>query len=330
MLTNASNAHETLFIEGALTTSNFTIGSDGSGGTDIVFGTATVTALNYGQTVDEAGIVATSETVAAGTMTLFDGASPVGTVAVGTSLSSGDFLLRTDGAGGTDVIVDTVFGTYLSGVTLLVNPTTIAAAAKVTRSIDDASAVTGPSGTTWTLTNLGLVSETGAGGDGVSFASAGTVINAATIAGEAATGAGIVLAAGGSVTNQSGGTISGYDAISALSNPATVVNAGIIAGSYAANNGDGVYLQAGGSVTNQSGGRITGDNNGIRITGALGTVVNLGTVQSNDIPGQNGAAGIYLADGGAVTNGASGGTASSAYILGYDYAVKFGAAPPAP
>ena len=321
VLTNASNAHETLHIVGTLTTNNFTVGSDGSGGTDIVFDADTVTDLNYGQTVDEAGTVATSETVAAGTMTLFDGASAVGTVTVGTSLSSGDFLLRSDGAGGTDVIVDTVFGTYLSGVTLLVNPTTIAATARVTRSIDDASAVSGPSGTAWTLTNLGLVSETGTGGDGVSFASAGTVINAATIAGDQV---GIVLAAGGSVTNQSGGTISGYDAIKALSNPATVVNAGVIAGSYTTNNADGIYMLAGGSVTNQSGGRITGDYNGIRITGARGTVINLGTVQSNDIPGQNGGAGIYLADGGAVTNGASGGTASSAYILGYDYAVKFG------
>ena len=54
-------------------------------------------------------------------------------------------------------------------------------------------------------------------------------------------------------------------------------------------------------------------------------MVNLGTVQSNDIPGQNGGAGIYLADGGVVTNGASGGTASTAYILGYHYGVEFGA-----
>ena len=49
------------------------------------------------------------------------------------------------------------------------------------------------------LTNQGLVNETGTGGDGVSFASAGTIINAASgsIAGG---GAGILLNAGGSVT----------------------------------------------------------------------------------------------------------------------------------
>ena len=109
-----------------------------------------------------------------------------------------------------------------------------------------------------------------------------------------------------------------------------MVNAGIIAGSYTTNDADGVYLQAGGSVTNQSGGTISGDNNGIRISGAGGTVVNLGTVQSNDIPGQNGGAGIYLADGGAVTNGASGGTASTAYILGYHYGVGSERRLPAP
>ena len=169
VLTNAGNAHVTLQIEGSLTTSNFTLGSDGSGGTDIIFERA-VAALAYGQTIDEAGIVATSETVSAGTMTLFNGGSPVGTVAVGTSLSSGDFILRSDGASGTDVIVNTVFGTYTSGVTLLVNPTTIAGTATITGSLAGAIGVYGPSGTAWTLTNLGLVSETGTGSYGVSFA----------------------------------------------------------------------------------------------------------------------------------------------------------------
>ena len=210
VLTNASSASVTLHIQGSLATSNFTIGGDGAGGTDIAFSAGTVAALAYGQTIDETGIVATSETVTAGTMTLFNGASPVGTVAVGTSLSSGDFLLRSDGAGGTDVIVNTAFGTYTSGVTLLANPTTIAGTAKITGSLAGAVGVGGPPGTAWTLTNQGLVSETGAGSDGVSLASAGTVINAATITGGVAAGSGIVLAAGGSVTNQSGGTISGY------------------------------------------------------------------------------------------------------------------------
>jgi hypothetical protein len=517
VLTNASNAHVTLHVQGTFTTSNFSVAADGGGGTDLVFNATTQAALAYGQTIDEAGIVATSETVTTGVMTLFNGASPVGTIDVGTSVSSGDFTLRSDGAGGTDVIVDTVFGTYTSGVTLLTNPTIIAATGTASNTATNGKAVSGLSSTNWALTNFGLVSETASGGIGISFASAGTItnasggritaasdgvlltggglvtnasggviigsggfyaksvaatlinagsiraagaaagaqlsaggqvtnqsggiitgysgvlgeatttvvnagtidanltangglgvvlfgsgtvtnlsggvitgdygvaitalgtlVNAGTIAGNATnataaagfyasggglvtnqsggviTGfkgvwaattaltvrnagsiggnatvsgaAGILLAAGGSVTNQSGATISGFYGVMASGATATVVNAGTIAGYYTANNADGVYLQAGGSVTNQSGGTISGDNNGIRIAGATGTVVNLGVVRSNDIPGQNGGAGIYLADGGAVTNGASGGTASSAYILGYRYAVQFGAA----
>jgi hypothetical protein len=310
---------ETLAIQGNFSARNFVIASDGNGGTDIT----EQNGLFYGDTVDEAGIVAASETVTSGVMTLFNsGGTAVGTINVGASLSSGFFTLQSDGSGGTDVIVNTVFGTYATGVTLLTDTTTIASTATISGTGASTPGIYGPVGTVWTLTNQGLISETGEGSYGISFASAGTITNAGTIAGYQA---GIVLTAGGSVTNQSDGTISGFDAVDAKNNPATVVNAGVIAGKYTANNADGVYLQAGGSVTNQSGGTISGDNNGIRIAGGTGTVVNLGVVHSNDIPGQNGGAAIYLADGGVVTNGASGGTASAAYILGYRYGVQFGA-----
>jgi hypothetical protein len=324
VLTNASSAHTTLHIQGSLTTSNFVIGSDGSGGTDIAFAAGTVASLLYGQTIDEAGIIATSETVAAGVLTLKNGGgTAVGTITVGTSLSSGDFTLKSDGAGGTHVIVDTVFGTYASGVTLLVNPTTIAGTASVIGTLASASGVSGPAGTAWVLTNQGHVSETGAGSYGISFASAGAITNAAS--GSIAGGeAGIILTAGGSVTNQLAGTISGYYGITAPNIPATVVNAGVIAGNYTTGNADGVYLAAGGSVTNQSSGTIIGHNDGIRIAGASGTVDNLGVIKPNDIPGQGGTDGVYLANGGLVTNGASGGTASTAYILGYQFGVQFG------
>ena len=60
------------------------------------------------------------------------------------------------------------------------------------------------------------------------------------------------------------------------------VDAGTIAGAYTSNynNADGVYLSDGGSVTNQATGNIYGRNDGVLITGARGTVVNLGSIHS--------------------------------------------------
>jgi fibronectin-binding autotransporter adhesin len=325
-LTNGANAHVTLHIQGAFGSSTMHFGSDGSGGTDVSVAAAAA-ALLYGQTIDETGIVATSETVTAGVMTLRNsGGTAVGTIAVGTSLSSSAFILASDGSGGTDVIVDTVFGTYSSGVTLLVNPTTIATTGTITGTVASGIGVDGPNGTAWTLTNLGLVSETGADSDGVSFASAGTIVNAAsgTIAGF---GHGVVLNAGGSLTNQAGGTISGYDGITAQNASATVVNGGIVTGDPAANSNDsavGIGLDAGGSVTNQSSGTISAFHYGIGISGAPGTVLNLGHINSGSV--YNAIAGVYLLDGGEATNGQSGGTVSSAYIASYRYAIRVGSA----
>ena len=468
VLTDGGGAHQTLSIQGSLATTDFIIAGDGDGGTDIVLGVP----LIYGQTIDEAGIVAASETVTAGIMTLRNGGGTVvGTIAVGTSLATGDFFLHTDGAGGTNVIVSSIFGTYNTGVTLVTNPTTITTAAGISESLTGATGVYGPAGTAWTLTNQGQISASALAKYGISFASPGAVINAATgtitsdryaimlkaggvvlnqsggviggnegvlagtgpisvvnagvIEGGATTfgGIGVYLGAGGLVTNQSGGTISGYQGVEALNDPtavvnsgqiagnttasegigvnlsaggsvtnqlggtiggyrgievngaagtvenagliasyhtsgnaggvylrdggsvtnqfggtitgyygvkaatdpATVVNAGIVAGLYTAHNAQGIFLAAGGSVTNLSTGTISGDYNAIRITGGSGTVDNLGFIHSNDIPGQNGGVGIYLADGGIVINGAAGGTVSTAFILGYNNGVRFGA-----
>ncbi|HEX3990821.1 MAG TPA: hypothetical protein VHX39_06585, partial [Acetobacteraceae bacterium] len=102
----------------------------------------------------------------------------------------------------------TLSGTYTSGVTLLTNPTTIAATGNVSNTTTSGIAVSGPAGTVWTLTNQGLVSETASGGIGVSFAQSGTVINA-TGGMITAAGDGVLLNGGGYVTNASGGTITG-------------------------------------------------------------------------------------------------------------------------
>jgi fibronectin-binding autotransporter adhesin len=84
---------------GAVFTGTVGGGTDGSGGTDIFVGAA-ITPLVYSQTIDEAGILAVSETVSAGVMTLNgSGATALGTIAVGVSLSARNFILQSDGSG---------------------------------------------------------------------------------------------------------------------------------------------------------------------------------------------------------------------------------------
>lgn len=250
----------------------------------------------------------------------------------------------------------TISGTYTMGVTLSSgdSPTTITGSAAISGTAAGVVGVYGSAGTAWVLINQGQVSETGPGSYGISFAGGGmitnagggaiyggmdgirvsgslaTVVNRGSVGGNSAAGgaAGIYLGAGGQVSNQSTGTVSGYFGIEAQNAAATVVNAGIISGNYTLGS-SGVYLGAGGSVTNQSGGTISGHQYGIQISGASGTVDNLGRIQSNDeANGYQGKSGIYLADGGVVTNGASGGSASAAYILGYSGGVRFGSSGP--
>ncbi|WP_158928549.1 Hint domain-containing protein [Acidisphaera sp. S103] len=297
VLTDAGGGHDTLSIEGAFVSGNFHLSSDGTGGTDIAFGAPP---LLYGETIDEVGIIATSETVTTGVMTLFAGASPVGTIAVGTTLDTGDFTLRPNGPTATDVIVSTVFGTYTSSVTLLTNPTTIAGTASITGSVTGGIGVIGPSGTTWTLVNQGLIDETGIASQGISFASAGTITNATGGVIEA-TNAGIRLNAGGSVTNQSGGTISGKYGIYGQGAAATVVNTGSIVANPTS--GFAVLLTSGGTVTNLSGGTISGLY-GVRASTDPATVVNAGSI-GNGSSLSTGEA-IALRHGGSVTNLAGG------------------------
>ena len=79
-----------------------------------------------------------------------------------------------------------------------------------------------------------------------------------------------------------------------------MVNHGNIVGSTSMlYNGSGVLLQAGGNVTNGAPGNtdatIEAALNGVKISGGTGTVVNDGTIA--------GEFGVYLYNGGTVTNG---------------------------
>jgi Hint domain len=103
-----------------------------------------------------------------------------------------------------------------------------------------------------------------------------------------------VVATSGSWTIQNGGTITG----------------GTLA-SYATSN-SGISLHAGGSVTNQIGGVIAGGYFGVNISGAIGTIINGGTIEALGSIDHAYPKGIYLGKGGTVTN-LSTGTISSSF-----------------
>src|SRR5690242_12988831 len=100
-----------------------------------------------------------------------------------------------------------------------------------------------------TLINLGTIGGT-VGIDVLSGLSGDVVVNAAMIA-VGGLGLGVRLSSASSLTNQSGGTISGYKAIIAYNDPSTVTNYGVVAGSEAVQ-GAGVQFISGGALTNQS------------------------------------------------------------------------------
>ncbi len=328
-------------MQGNFITQQFHLSGDSGSGTDIILQTAT---LHYGDTIDQAGSIA-SETVTAGVMTLFNsGHTAVGTITVGASLNSADFILTTDGSGGTDVILNTVFGTYTSGVTLLTNPTTIANTAKITGSLASGVGVQGPAGTAWTLVNDGTVSETGTASFGVTMASGGTITNAASavisagaagvlfvsgpgsvsntgsIAGTGTSGVGIRFGGtsfGRSVTNQSGGVITGAtDAIYVItgSGAGSVSNSGQITGGT--NGFAGINLSGGGAVTNAPGGTITGNEAGVFIYHGTGaTVSNAGSIGGSHYGGWTyETATVTNASGGVITGGYTTTSAAGVYL----------------
>ena len=181
------------------------------------------------------------------------------------------------------------------------NPLYITSTGTVT-STGSADGIDGGAGTTWTITNAGVVSAVS--GNGVSLASSGIVGNTGSISGKDA----LVLRAGGSVTNNVGGSISGLGALGAgLGSGAgvyitgaagTVTNNSTISGvAY------GVGLGHGGLVTNTS--SITGGEDGVIVQGAIGTIANSGNIIATVDDG------VGLFAGGSVTN-ASGASISGA------------------
>ncbi|SHM81545.1 beta strand repeat-containing protein [Bradyrhizobium lablabi] len=181
------------------------------------------------------------------------------------------------------------------------NPLYITSTGTVT-STGSADGIDGGAGTTWTISNAGVVSASS--GNGVSLASSGIVGNTGSISGNDA----LVLRAGGSVTNDVGGSISGLGALGAglgfgagvyiTGAAGTVTNRSTISGAAY-----GVGLGAGGLVTNTS--SITGGEDGAIVQGAIGTIANFGKITATVDDG------VALFKGGSVTN-ASGASISGA------------------
>jgi hypothetical protein len=214
----------------------------------------------------------------------------------------------------------TIAGTYSVGITLnSTNPNPVSVTGTIT--VASGNALYGKGGPIdggggalygWTIDNSGTIG--GATGSGIQL---GTDVNA--VAGGVVTNTGIGVIYGytgvaiygpGSVTNLSGGSITGTgvlsDAILITGGTGTIVNQGVLLGGT-----EGVEEDVGGSVTNKSGGIITGTGQaGIQIGGALGTVINYGSVSgTNDGVGETK---------GSVTNQADGtitGTLDSAIFI---------------
>jgi fibronectin-binding autotransporter adhesin len=187
-----------------------------------------------------------------------------------------------------------------------------------------------------TVTNYGTILQTGhgtSGGQGIYLGAGGIVTNAtgasitsyhsgisvgtlgaATVTNfgtientGSASGSGIAFAHGGTLTNQTSGVVTAIrNAVSGIGGPTTVVNSGLIQNSAI---GATILIRDGGSVTNTASGTIAGPNSAIvfnNISGtavSVGSVVNSGTIQSTSTAS---ASAVYFAQGGALTNQASG------------------------
>ena len=196
-----------------------------------------------------------------------------------------------------------------------------------------------------TLTDSGMLTNTGTLLDNGALNGGGTLVNDGSIS--VVTKGGLSLS-GGALTNTTHGTISSYNGI-AVTGGGPVVNAGLITGS--ASQGYGVYLQ-GGPLTNQQGGTIEAVYNAVVSLGgtvtndglidgtgefafgvqaedggliinaahatitapnfvAIGVYTAAGTVSNAGII--SGSGGIYLFEGGTVTN-LSGGAITGAKV----------------
>ena len=291
----------------------------------IVITGAAGTVANYG-TIESPGTFSYGVFLTAG------GSVTNGSVgATGALIDGGTRGVTIVGDVGTVTNFGTIQSTYGVGVRMDVGGSvTNGASGSTTALISGVAYGVAIGGTAGTVSNYGTIEAGGTSGVGVSLnaggsvtnaltgvidapsvgiriqGAAGTVVNHGTIAGTGTSGVGVSLAAGGSVTNgasgSSGGLITGVaNGVYIAGATGTVMNFGTI--DPLATTSNGVYLTAGGTVTNGASGAtgalITGYD-GVRISGAAGTIANFGTIES--IGTGFGAQAVDLLSGGTITN----------------------------
>jgi hypothetical protein len=183
-------------------------------------------------TIDETGLTITKESFANGVLTLFDQNAKVGTLEFGAGINpiafnTSAFSLKSDGHGGTDIVLGTEtftgsysgvvnkYGTVNAAITLAALANIIGSGARITGG-NFKGAVYGSAYRDWTLTNQGTII-----GDGDGF--------------------GVSLAGGGFVSNAAHGLIEGGTGIKMAAG--TLVDSGTIIGSA----GTAIYLAPGSS-----------------------------------------------------------------------------------
>jgi Hint domain len=246
-----------------------------------------ITSATYGIIAKYAGITVTNA-----------GSISGGTDAVRLAAGYANLLVVDPGASFTGTVTggNTIGATAVSTLELASSATTGTLNGLGTQFIDFGT-ITIDSGATWKVN--------GTVGAGVTLINSGDVV------------APLTLDAGAVLTNTSGGAIGGtgvgYAVTGVGAGPATVVNAGSIAGT--GSRGVGIYLSDGGKVANSAtAALISGSFDAIIVKGAAGTVSNYGTIMSTA------AAGVALYEAGSVTNGADGTTTAliSGHLDGVD------------
>ena len=161
-------------------------------------------------------------------------------------------------------------------------------------------------GANWTLSGTNSLAAGETMTNGGTLTAIGTLTNSGTL-----TGVRLGMK-GGSLTNQTNGVVTTAYIYGVPGGGAdTVVNHGSITGS----GNFAIFLAASGTVSNAAGGVITSPLQAVKVSDVGAVVTNLG--QIDGAVGVGGGVGVYMPNGGNLTNGLSGASPGTASIQGY-------------